>query len=439
MYAYITISNVGGDAGPFDLYSNLDGYISAFETDVPKASLEAGYATANVPDGTTIIKIQSKNDLCNNFVNVGTSPLIYYFEPNNGSTYMADFSNSGTYTYVYGYWTGYFDGNESIPGNHIVKLNPDRSVDRTFDIDQGPNFHTVFLGATMAELPDLSTIFVGYFTSFNGVTVNRILKLLPNGERDPSFNTGSGFNDYTTSIKRDTSGRLYITGKYELYNGVSSLRLIRLLSDGSVDTSYNVGSGFNNSTVFSLLNSDNSIYISGYFTTYKGVGTPVGIVKLDANANVDSSFDGGSGFNVGNNQPISLARIGNEDSFFAAGYFTTYKGVSEPYIMKIKPNGDKDTDFDAGTGFNNAVGSVKIVWEDKLFITGFFTSYNGTSSVSYIILNKDGTVFLNFPTSYTNMYIVGNELFATEQVVPYYNEKIYEYDPSITTTTTTTV
>lgn len=70
MYVFITISNVGADAGPFDLYSDLDGYISAFEVGVPKASLEAGYASSLVPNGTTQVKIQSVNELCNNFVNV---------------------------------------------------------------------------------------------------------------------------------------------------------------------------------------------------------------------------------------------------------------------------------------------------------------------------------------------------------------------------------
>lgn len=70
MYAYITISNVGADAGPFNLYSDLDSYTSAFESNVPKSFLEAGYASNLVPDGTLVIRIQSANENCGNFVNV---------------------------------------------------------------------------------------------------------------------------------------------------------------------------------------------------------------------------------------------------------------------------------------------------------------------------------------------------------------------------------
>lgn len=438
MYAYITISNVGADAGPFDLYSNVDGYIAPFQVGVSVADLEAGYAVFNVPDGTTIIKIQSVNDNCNNFVNVGTTPLTYYFEPDNGSVYLADFIDSGTYAYAYGYYSGYYDGNETVPGNHLVKLNSDRSVDRSFDVDAGFNFHVVYSGASITEFSDLSVAVVGYFTTFNGISANRIIKLLPDGTKDTSFDYGTGFNDYTTSVKQDTSGRLYITGLFTAYNGIGRNRLVRLLSDGSVDNTYNVGTGFNNATVWTLLNSDNSMYVTGYFNSYNGSGTPLGIVKLDSNAAIDSSFDGGSGFNIGTYKPIALAQILGETSFFAAGYFTTYKGVSEPHIIKLKPNGDKDTAFDAGTGFDNNVGYMKVIWGDKLFCQGFFTSYDGTTSITYIILNKDGTVFLAFPTGYTAMYVIGNDLFGTE-LVTYKNQKVFTYDPSITTTTTTTV
>lgn len=440
MYAVITITNPGSDIGPFNLYSDVDNYVSAFETDIPLASLLAGFAIDSVPDGTTQIRVQSNNIFCSDFVPIGIIPIEYYFEPKDGSTYMADFVGSGNYAYVYGYWSGYYNGTYSVPGNHIVKLNPDRSVHTVFDILEGPEFHIVFLGATLVELPDLSVIFAGFFLTYNGVTVNRILKLLPDGTRDPSFVTGTGFNNYTTSVQRDTSGRLYITGIFNRYDGASVKRgLVRLLSDGSLDTGYSGGTGFNNATIFSLLNSDNSMYISGYFDEYKGVSCPTGIIKIDKDADVDASFDGGTGFDVVNLQPVSLTKIDGEDSFFAGGFFTKYKGVNEPSIIKIKPNGDKDPAFDAGTGFDNAqVGQLKIIWGDKIFVPGNFTAYQGVSSIQHIILYKDGTIYLSFLTSYTNMYIIGNDIYATN-LVDFLNKKIYTHDPLATTTTTTTI
>lgn len=70
MTVLITLTTAGSDSGPFDLYSNLDGFTSAFESGVSKASLLAGYASALVPDYTTSVRIKSNGVLCTNYVDV---------------------------------------------------------------------------------------------------------------------------------------------------------------------------------------------------------------------------------------------------------------------------------------------------------------------------------------------------------------------------------
>lgn len=69
MTALITLTTAGTDSGPFDLYSDLDGYISAFESGVLKSSLLAGYSSSVVPDYTKIIRIKS-NGVCTNYIDV---------------------------------------------------------------------------------------------------------------------------------------------------------------------------------------------------------------------------------------------------------------------------------------------------------------------------------------------------------------------------------
>lgn len=69
MTVYITLTTAGTDSGPFDLYSDLDGYASAFESGVDKALLEAGYASSLVPDYTNTIRVKS-NGLCTNYVDL---------------------------------------------------------------------------------------------------------------------------------------------------------------------------------------------------------------------------------------------------------------------------------------------------------------------------------------------------------------------------------
>lgn len=66
----ITLTIAGVDTGPtFDLFSNVDSYAVAFETGVDKASLEAGYISTIVPDGTTTIRVYSAGT-CETYVDL---------------------------------------------------------------------------------------------------------------------------------------------------------------------------------------------------------------------------------------------------------------------------------------------------------------------------------------------------------------------------------
>lgn len=65
---------IGGDAGPFNLYSNTDGYVTPFATNISASALIAGYIAINVPEGTTTIRVQSVG-VCTNFVNVQVNVL----------------------------------------------------------------------------------------------------------------------------------------------------------------------------------------------------------------------------------------------------------------------------------------------------------------------------------------------------------------------------
>lgn len=74
MTALITLTVAGADSGPYNLFSNLDGYTSAFATNVSKASLLAGYSSSAVPDYTTIVRIVSIGD-CTNYIDITLTQL----------------------------------------------------------------------------------------------------------------------------------------------------------------------------------------------------------------------------------------------------------------------------------------------------------------------------------------------------------------------------
>jgi len=69
MTVLLTLTTAGTDATVFDLYSDIDGFTTAFETGVSKVSLVAGYSSALVPDYTTTVRIQA-TEKCVNSVDI---------------------------------------------------------------------------------------------------------------------------------------------------------------------------------------------------------------------------------------------------------------------------------------------------------------------------------------------------------------------------------
>jgi hypothetical protein len=69
MTGIITLTVAGVMTGPFNIYSNIDGFLSAFDTNITKAQLLAGYPTDNIPDGTITIRISSVG-ACYNYIDL---------------------------------------------------------------------------------------------------------------------------------------------------------------------------------------------------------------------------------------------------------------------------------------------------------------------------------------------------------------------------------
>lgn len=69
MTVLITLTTAGADTENFNLFSNVDGYVSAFASGISKAALQAGYTSYVVPNGTTTIRVKS-NSACTNYIDI---------------------------------------------------------------------------------------------------------------------------------------------------------------------------------------------------------------------------------------------------------------------------------------------------------------------------------------------------------------------------------
>lgn len=81
-------------------------------------------------------------------------------------------------------------------------------------------------------------------------------------------------------------GKILIGGDFQTVGGLAQGRVSRLLVDGSVDTSFNFGTGANGSVNVLLQQPDNKILIAGSFSTFSGTSE-----QLIARVNADGTND----------------------------------------------------------------------------------------------------------------------------------------------------
>jgi len=109
----------------------------------------------------------------------------------------------------------------------------------------------------------------GSFTTYNGASANYIIRLNADGSRDTSFDIGTGFNNTVSSIVQQSDGRFVVGGSFITYNGVTANCIIRLNADGSRDTSFDTGTGFNSNVNSIVQQSDGKLVVGGFFSTYQ--------------------------------------------------------------------------------------------------------------------------------------------------------------------------
>ena len=59
MTVLITLTTAGSNTGPFNIYSDQDGYTTAFATNISRGQLLSGYSSNAVPDGTVEVLVKS--------------------------------------------------------------------------------------------------------------------------------------------------------------------------------------------------------------------------------------------------------------------------------------------------------------------------------------------------------------------------------------------
>ena len=293
---------------------------------------------------------------------------------------------------------GYFNSYNGTPQNSITRLNPDGTLDTSFVIGTGfqgtlDEFSAVAVFA-IAVQSDGKIIVGGNFTDYNATTQDRITRLNSNGTRDTSFIIGNGFYNpegggAVFAITVQSDGKIIVGGSFTSYNETEQNYITRLLSNGTRDTSFDIGTGFDNSVKTIAVQSNNRILVGGNFTSYRG--TPRNrIIRLESNGIRDTSFNIGTGFN----DSVNTIAIQPDGKILVGGNFTSYDGrLTQNYIIRLFSNGTIDPSFDTGTGFDYPVKVIAIQPDGQILVGGQFVYYNETSGQEmFTRLNSDGTL-----------------------------------------------
>ncbi len=284
---------------------------------------------------------------------------------------------------------GYFSSYNGSTANYIVRLNTDGSIDSSFVTGTGFNYNVY----TLELQPDGKILVGGVFTSYNGSTANRIIRLNTDGSIDTSFVTGTGFNGYINTLTLQPDGKILVGGGFTSYNGSTANRIIRLNTDGSIDTSFVTGTGFNGEVHTPTLQPDGKILVGGGFTSYNG-STANRIIRLNTDGTIDTSFVTGTGFN----NLVRTIKLRPDGKILVGGSLTSYNGSTANRIIRLNTDGSIDTSFVTGAGFNSTVNTALLQSDGKVLVGGYFSTYNGSTANRIIRLDTDGSIDSSFVT-----------------------------------------
>lgn len=149
---------------------------------------------------------------------------------------------------------------------HLIRLNPDGSLDAAFISTGGPDPHV----GPFAAQPDGKILIGGLFERVGETPRGRIARLNADGSLDERFAAGAGFNAKVNDLALLSNGKIVVVGGFESFNGVARNRIARLNADGSLDGSFDPGEGADADVTRVVVEPDGKLLIAGAFTRYDG-------------------------------------------------------------------------------------------------------------------------------------------------------------------------
>lgn len=306
---------------------------------------------------------------------------------------------------------GSFTAVNSNTRNRIARINADGTLDPVL------NKRTGIDGVVRTmKVDSQGRIYIGGdFLTVDGVTRNRIARLNPDGTLDETFNPGTGANQNVNKLEIDSNGKVVIVGNFTTVNGTNRSRVARLNSDGSHDLTFNPGLGANCEINALAFDSIDRVLIGGCFEVIDGISR-IGIARLNNNGTLDISF----------NSEVKYSRlyywanfnyIGYHDNFIYAGgnFIGSNLNIFTPSLFSLDDNGNINNNF-ALSNYKTTTNccdnySVYNTYElnfhnDDLYLSGdpyFATFPSQRPSNGFVKLNSNGSFEKDFVSEFSSV------------------------------------
>ncbi len=277
---------------------------------------------------------------------------------------------------------------------HLARLNSDSSLDTSFGVDYDINDSV----RALAVQSDGRILLAGAFTEINSFPLHYLARLSSGGTLDNTFDIGSGADNPIFAVAETTVGtekRILIGGAFSTFNGIARRGIARVNGDGRTDLSFNPGSGINGTVYALTLQRDGKILVGGEFSSVNGVSR-VNIARLNADGSLDTTFDAG----LGADGSVRSIAVQFDDRVLIGGLFTSVSGVSYRHVARLNPDGTLDSTFKIGTGADGAVYAIALQLDGNILLGGDFTSFNGVPENRIVRLSPNGSIdpSINFGT-----------------------------------------
>ncbi len=237
----------------------------------------------------------------------------------------------------------------------FARFNPDGTADPA-------SLPSASSPAAVVALPDGRILLGGFFSS----PIRRLVRLSSSLVEDFATNAP---DSTVEGLLLQPDGKIIVFGWFSTFGGAPVGRVLRLNADLSLDTTFDspVDSGV---VQVGALQADGKILIGGpFFST--GVGPLVRLARLNANGTVDTNFSATV------SSTVTALAVDAEQRIYVSGLFNSANGSVRERLARFHPNGDLDTGFDPGTGPSSPANAIAVAPGGNVVLGGGFTDYNG--------------------------------------------------------------